>query len=298
VGYLSIGSATDPRRKALFGAFQQGLRDLGYTEGKNISIEVRVAEETYDRLPGLAAELARLKVDVIVAYSTPAAQAAQKATGTIPIVMTNVVDPLRTGLVASLGRPGKNITGLSLMAPEVIGKQMQLLRELIPRLSLVAVLWNPANASNVPQLREAEKASRSLGLQLQPLEAGGPEDLDGAFAAMTSERAGGVLVVVEGVFIDSRTRIARLAENARLPVVYGLREHADAGGLMFYGANPADLTRRAAVFVDRIIRGAKPGDLPVEQPTKFELVINLKTAKALNLTIPPSLLARADQVIE
>lgn len=298
VGYLSIGSAADPRRGALLSAFQQGLRDIGYVEGKHIFIEPRFSEENYDRLPALAGELVRLKVDVIVAYSTPAAQAAQKATGRIPVVMTNVVDPLRTGLVASVGRPGGNVTGLSLMAPEVIGKQMQLLKELVPGLSRVAVLWNPTNASNAPQLREAEKAANSLALHLQPLEARGPEDLDRAFAAMTKEQAGGLVVVVEGVFIDSRARIARLAETARLPVVYGLREHAEAGGLMFYGANPADLNRRAAVFVDRILKGAKPADLPVEQPTKFELVLNRKTAKALGLTIAPALLQRADHVVE
>jgi putative ABC transport system substrate-binding protein len=298
VGYLSIGSATDPRRAALFSAFQQGLRDVGYVEGTNIVIEARFSEENYDRLPGLAAELVRLKVDVLVAYGTPAAQAAQEATGTIPIIMTNVVDPLRTGLVTSLGRPGRNITGLSLMAPEVIGKQMQLLKELIPRLSRVAVLWNPTNASNAPQLREAEKAAKLLTLHFQPLEVRGLEDLDRAFTAMTRERADGLLVVVEGVFIDGRARIARLAETARLPVVYGLREHVDAGGLMFYGANPADLNRRAAVFVDRIFKGAKPADLPVEQPTRFELVLNLKAAKALGLTISPALLQRADQVME
>jgi putative tryptophan/tyrosine transport system substrate-binding protein len=298
VGYLSIGSASDPRRAALLGAFQQGLRDLGYVDGKNIFIEVRFDEGRYDRLPGLAVELVRLKLDIIVAYSTPAAQAAQKATGAIPIVITNVVDPVRTGLVAGLGRPSRNVTGLSLMAPEVIGKQLQLLKELIPKLSRVAVLWNPTNASNLPQLREAEVAAPALGLRLQPSEARGPNDLDRAFAAMTRERAGGLLIVVDGLFIDNRTQIVRLAEKARLPVVYGLREHAEAGGLMFYGANPADLNRRAAIFIDKILKGAKPGDLPIEQPTKFELVINLKTAKALGLTISPSLLARADQIIE
>jgi putative ABC transport system substrate-binding protein len=200
--------------------------------------------------------------------------------------------------VAGLGRPSRNVTGLSLMAPEVIGKQLQLLKELIPKLSRVAVLWNPANASNLPQLREAEVAAPALGLHLQPLEARGPDDLDRAFAAMTRERAGGLLIVVDGLFIDNRTKIARLAEKARLPVVYGLREHAEAGGLMFYGANPADLNRRAAIFIEKILKGAKPGDLPIEQPTKFELVINAKTAKALGLAIPPSLLARADQIIE
>jgi putative ABC transport system substrate-binding protein len=298
IGYLSIGSASDPRRVALFAALQEGLRDVGYVVGKSVFIEARFSEGTYERLAELAAELLRLKVDIIVAYATPAAQAAQSATTTTPIVMTNVVDPVSTGLVAGLGRPGLNVTGLSLMAPEVIGKQMQLLKELNPRLSRVAVLWNPANPSNIPQFREAERAAQALGLHLQSLEARAPKDFDSAFAAIARERAGGVIVVVEGVLIDSRLRIARLAEKARVPAVYGLREHAEAGGLMFYGANPVDLNRRAAIFVDKILKGAKPGDLPVEQPTKFELIINLSTAKALGLTIPPSLLARADQVIE
>src|SRR5262249_24999735 len=246
----------------------------------------------------LAAELVRLKVDIILAYSTPAAQAAQNATGTIPIVMSGVVDPLRTGLVADLGRPGRNVTGLSLMAPEVIGKQMQLLQELVPKVSRVAVLWNPSNPSNVPQLREAEVAAQTLGLRLQALEVRSPTALDPAFAAMTREHGGAFITLADGVSIDNRTRIARLAEKARLPAVYGLREHAEVGGLMFYGADPADLNRRAALFIDKILKGAKPTDLPVEQPVKFELVINLKTAKALGLTIPPSLLLRADQVLE
>jgi len=298
VGYLSIGSASDPRRVALLGAFRQGLHDLGYVEGKSILIEARFAEGSYDRLPDLAAELVRLKVDIIVAYSTPATRAAQGATGTIPIVMSGVVDPLRTGLVAGLGRPGKNVTGLSLMAPEIIGKQMQLLTELLPKLSRVAVLWNPTNPSNVPQLREAEMAAQTLGLQLQSLEVRGSNDLDTAFAAMTREHAGAVVVLVDGLFVDNRTRFARLGEKARLPAVYGLREHVESGGLMFYGATPADSNHRAALFVDKILKGAKPADLPVEQPIKFELVINLKAANALGLTIPPSVLARADQVVQ
>ena len=298
VGYLSIGSASDPRRAALLGAFQQGLRDLGYVEGKNIRIEVRFAEGDYDRVPDLAAELVRLKVDIIVAYSTVATRAAQNVTRSIPIVMSGVVDPVTTGLVAGLGQPGGNVTGLSLMAPELVGKQLQLLKELVPKVSRVAVLWNPANASGRPQLREAETAARVLGLRLQPLEARGPDELDRAFAAMTRERAGGVIVLVDGVLIDSRIQIARLAEKTRLPAVYGLREHAEAGGLMSYGASPADLNRRAAIFVDKIHKGAKPATLPVEQPTKFELVINMKAAKTLGRAIPRSLLQRADQVIE
>ncbi len=298
VGYLSIGSASDPRRAALLGAFKQGLRDVGYVEGKSLLVEIRFDEGDYNRLPDLAVELARLKVDIILAYATPAALAAQKATKVIPIVLSGVVDPVRTGLVASLGRPGANITGLSLMAPEVIGKQMQLLKELAPKGSRMAVVWNPANPSNLSQLREARVAAHALGLRLQPLEARDPDDIDRAFAAMTSERAEGLIVVVDGVFIGNRIRIARLAEKARVPAVYGLREHVEAGGLMFYGASPADLNRRAASFVDRILKGAKPAELPIEQPTAFELVINLKTAKALGLTIPPSLLQRADRVIE
>jgi putative tryptophan/tyrosine transport system substrate-binding protein len=297
-GYLSPGSASDPRRAALFGAFQQGLRDFGYVEGKTIRIEARFAEGNYDRLPDLAAELVRLKVDVIVAYATPAVQAAQKATRTIPIVMTAVIDPVATRLVAGLGRPGGNVTGLSMMAPEVVGKQLQLLRELLPKVVRVAVLWNPANAGDGPQLREAKTAARALGVQLQPLEARDPSEIDRAFAAMTREHAGALLVLVDAMLIDNRTRIVRLAEKTRLPSVYGQRENAEAGGLMVYGASTIDLNLRAANFVDKILKGAKPGDLPVEQPTTFELVINLKTAKTLGLTIPQPLLQRADEVIQ
>ena len=298
VGYLSIGSASDPRRVAISDAFRQGLHDLGYIENKNISIETRFAEGDYDRLPGLAVELVRLRVDVIAAYSTPAVKAALGATRTIPIVMSGVVDPVATGLVVSLGRPGGNVTGLSLMAPEIVGKQMQLLKELVPKLSRVAVLWNPANPSGAPQLREAEVAARMLRVRLQPLEARNSNDLDRAVAAMTREGAGGIIVIVDGVFIDSRTHIAHLAEKARLPAVYGLREHVETGGLMFYGASPVDQSRRVAGFVDKILKGAKPADLPIEQPTTFELVINLKTAKALGLTIPQSILIRADEIIQ
>ena len=298
VGYLSIGSASDPRRAALLEAFKQGLRDLGYVDGKNILLEVRFAEGDYDRVPDLAAELVRLKVDVLVAYSTVATRAAQNATRSIPIVMSAVVDPVTTGLVAGLGQPGGNVTGLSLMAPELVGKQLQLLKELVPKLSRVAVLWNPANASGGPQLREAEIAARALGLGLQPLQARGPDDIDRAFAAMTRERAGAVIVVVDGVLIDNRSRIATLAEKARLPAIYGLREHVQAGGLMFYGANLADQNRHAAIFVDKILKGAKPANLPIEQPTTFELVVNLKAAKTLGLAIPQSLLLRADEVIQ
>jgi putative ABC transport system substrate-binding protein len=298
VGYLSTGSASDPRRVALLAAFRQGLHGLGYVEDKNIIVEVRFDEEDYDRLPALAVELVRLKVDIILAYSTPAAKAAQNATRSIPIVMSTVVDPVKTGLVAGLGRPGANVTGLSLMAPELIGKQMQLLKELVPKGSRVAVLWNPANASNEPQLRQAKAAAHALGVKLQPLETREPNALESAFTAMRRERADAVIVLVDGMLVDNRTGIARLAAKTRLPAVYGIREHVEDGGLLFFGASPSDLNRRAATYVDKILKGAKPGELPVEQPEKFELVINLKTAKALGLTIPPSLLLRADQVIE
>jgi ABC-type uncharacterized transport system substrate-binding protein len=279
-------------------AFRQGLRELGYVEGQSIAIEYRSAEGKYERLSDLAAELVRMKLDVIVAVATPAVHAAKQATKAIPIVMLSVGDPVATGFVASVARPGGNITGLANIAPELVGKQLQLLREVLPKLSVVGVLWNPANPSGAPQLREAEAAARALGVRVQPLEAQGPSDIDRAFVAMTRERAGALLVLSDSMLIVQRERIADLAAKNRLPAVYGLRLHAEAGGLMAYGANLLDLARLTATFVDKILKGAKPGDLPVEQPTKFELVINLKTAKALGLTIPQSLLLRADQVIE
>ena len=298
IGFLSPSSPSDSRNPLRLGALRQGLRELGYVEGQNIGIESRWAEGKYDRLPDLAAELVRLKVDVIVTYSPPAIQAAKQATQTIPIVMGGVIDPVATGFVASLARPGGNLTGLSLMAPELVGKQLEILKEVVPKVTRVAVLGNPANAGTAPQLRHAQDAARALKVQLQPLEARAPNDIDRAFAAMTKEGAGAVVVLVDAMFVDQRTRIADLAARHRLPSVYGLMDFAEAGGLMFYGANDTDRFRRAAIFVDKILKGAKPADLPVEQPTKFALVINLKTAKALGLTIPQSVLARADQIIE
>jgi len=211
--------------------------------------------------------------------------------------MSGVVDPVATGLVVGLARPGGNVTGLSLMAPEIVGKQMQLLKELIPTISRIAILWNPANPSGTPQVHEAEIAARALKVQLQLIEARNADDLDKAFTAVTRARADGMVVVVDGMFIDSRIQLARLAEKARLPAVYGLREHVEVGGLMFYGASPVDQARRAATLVDKILKGAKPGDLPVEQPTEFELVINLKTARALGVAVPQSVLVRADEII-
>jgi putative ABC transport system substrate-binding protein len=295
IGFLSPSSSADP---SILDAFREGLREVGYVEGQNITIASRWAEGKYDRLPGLAAQLVGLKVDIIVATAVPAIRAAKEATRTIPIIMAVVVDPMATGLVASLARPGGNITGLSSMAPQMTGKQLEMLKEVVPKASLVAVLWNPANAGNAPQIQQAQDAARALSVRLQPLGARGSSEIDSAFATMTSTQSGAVIVLVDAMLLDHRTQIADLAARRRLPAVYGLRDHAAAGGLMAYGPNRLDIVRRAATYVDKILKGAKPGDLPIEQPTKFELVINLKTAKALGLTIPPSLLQRADQVIE
>jgi len=279
-------------------AFRQGLRGLGYVEGQNIALEERWAEGRFDRLPSLAAELVRLKVDILVTASTPAAQAGQQATKSIPIVLTNVSDPVESGLVSSLARPGGNVTGLSLMHPELAGKRLELLKEVIPKLSRVAVLSNPANPIMPPLLRETEAAARALGVQLQVVEVRDPTDFDSAFSAMTRERAGALVVLPDAIFQNERTRIAGLAAKARLPAMYAWREAVDAGGLMAYGASVPDIFRRAATYVDKILKGTKPADLPVEQPTKFELVINLKAAKQIGLTIPPKVLAQADRVIK
>jgi len=237
-------------------------------------------------------------VDVIVTYTTPATQAAKQATGTIPIVIAAAIDPVSTGLVASLARPGGNVTGVSTMTPDLVGKQLQVLKEVLPKVSRVALLGNPANAGNAPQVQQAEVAARALGIRLQPLEARVPQDIDRAFAAMTTERAGGVIVLVDTMLTAHRTRIADLANRRRLPTVFGIIENLEAGGLMAYGPSVRDMFRRAAAYVDRILKGAKPADLPIEQPTKFELVINMKTARVLGLSIPPSLQVRADQIVE
>jgi putative ABC transport system substrate-binding protein len=295
IGFLSPRSASDAGRLA---AFRQGLRELGYVEGQNIAIESRWAEGEYDRLPGLAAELVRLKVDVIVTYAAPAIQAAKRATGTIPIVMAGAIDPVASGLVTSVARPGGNITGLSLMAPDLVGKQLAILKEVVPTVSRVALLGNPANTGNAPQLRHAQDAARVLGMRLQFLEARGPGEIDGAFTAMTRARAGAVIVLVDGMLADHRARIADLAVKSRLPAIYGLSDYPEAGGLMAYGPSVLDRFRRAATYVDKLLKGAKPADLPVEQPTKFELTVNLRAAGALGLTIPSSVLARADHVIQ
>jgi putative ABC transport system substrate-binding protein len=298
VGYLAGSLASAPY---LPQAFRQGLRDLGYVEGRSVVIEYRDAEGKLERLPALAAELVALKVDVIVAPGTPVALAAKQATRILPIVFPVAIDPIRSGLVTSLARPGGNVTGLSVLAPEVVGKGLELLRQAIPAVSRVVVLWQPGalgQRTEQEMLKESEVAGRALGLRLQFLEARRPEDFDRAFSEMTRAHASALTVLSSVMFVNERTRLVDLAAKNRLPAAYAQREFVDAGGLMSYGASVADLARRAATYVDKILKGAKPGDLPVEQPTKFELVINLRAAKALGFTIPPSLLQRADQVIE
>ncbi len=282
-------------------AFGQGLGERGYVDGRNIAIEYRWAEGSLDRLPGLAADLVRLKVDVIVVGSTPSALAAKQATKTIPIVAAVMADPVGDGLVASLGRPGGNVTGFTFIAPELVPKRLQLLQEAIPRVSRVAALWHPGaqgEHTTRDMLKEAEVAARALGMELQLLGVEGPNDFDRAFSAMTREHAGALIVFAGPMLYAERKRIVDFAAKQRLPAIYAWREPVAAGGLMSYGANIPDLFRRAAAHVDKILKGAKPGDLPVEQPTKFELVINLKTAKTLGLTIPQSVLIRADEVIQ
>jgi putative ABC transport system substrate-binding protein len=296
IGYLSPSSPADPRTQRFLEAFRQGLRKLGWVEGQQIAIEYRWAEERPKRLADFARELVSLNVDVIVASTTSASLRAKQATETIPIVSV-AVDPVATGLVTSLAHPGRNITGLSMMAPDLIGKQMEILKELVPTLSRVALLWNPNNVSNVPQLQQAQETAQALKVRLQPLEVRGLSELDSAFATMTKEQADAVIVLVDSMLVQHRTRLADLAAQSRLPAVYGLDDHAEAGGLLAYGPNVTDLHRLAATYVDKILKGAKPADLPVEQPMKFELVINLKTAQTLGLTMPPSLLMLADEVI-
>jgi putative ABC transport system substrate-binding protein len=298
VGFLAASSASDAANARWIEAFRQGLRDLGYVEGRNIVIEYRYAGEKYERLPALAAELVRLKVDVIVSHGTPGPLAAKHATSVIPIVMTSAGDPVASGLVSSLARPGGNVTGMSLMVPELGGKRLHLLKEIIPGISRVAVLWNATNPYNSLVVREMEATATTLGVQLQSLVVRGPDDFEGALAAAATGRAAALTAVEDPLTNTKRIQIVDFAAKSRLPAIYGIKEFVDAGGLMSYGVHFADSYRRAAAYVDKILKGAKPADLPVQQPTKFEFAINLKTAKALGLTIPPSLLQRADQVIE
>ena len=297
IGWLGVHLAPNPQARE---AFRQGLRDLGYGEGRNLVIEYRDAEGKFDRLPALAAELVALKVDVIVAPTTPAALAAKQATRTIPIVF-NAGDPVGIGLVTGLARPGGNATGLSALTVDLVGKCLELLTQAVPGLSRVAALWAPGTYGERMEkdmLKGAEVAARALGLRLQFVEARGPSDLEGAFSDMTRAHAGALTVLTSPMLFSERRRVVDLAAKNRLPAVYQFREYVDVGGLMSYGANAPDLFRLAATYVDKILKGAKAADLPIEQPTRFELVINLRTAKALGLVIPQSLLLRADQVIQ
>jgi len=297
IGFLALNPGANPHLRE---AFLQGLRDLGYVEGRTIVIEYRDAEGKLERLRALGAELVALKVDVIVTGGgTPVALAAQQATRTLPVVFSSATDPVTDGLVTSLARPGGNLTGLSNLAPELVGKCLEQLKEAVPKVGLVAVLWQPgAIGGRTDMLKPAEVAARALGVRLQFIEARGPADFDRAFSDMARAHAGALAVLGSAIFNSERRRLVDLAAKHRLPTVYTSRDFVDAGGLMTYGPNLADSFRRAAAYVDKILKGAKPADLPVEQPTKFELVVNLKTATALGLTIPPSLLQRADQVIQ
>jgi putative ABC transport system substrate-binding protein len=290
VGLLDYTAFWDPLR--------QGLRDLGYVEGQNIALEYRRSEGRSERLPDLAAELVRLKVDVIVTAGTPPTQAAMRATTTIPIIMVSIGDPLRTGLVASLARPGGNVTGNTILGAELAGKRLQLLKDILPNFSRVAFLWNPANASQIPHFDEIQAAARVLGLRVQSVEVRDSTEFESAFLKMMRDRPDALIMTADAMHQLHLAWIVDFTAKRRLPAMYQTKEYVEAGGLMSYGASQADLFRRAAVYVDKILKGAKPADLPVEQPSKFELVINLKTAKALGLTIPPSVLGRADHVIE
>jgi ABC-type uncharacterized transport system substrate-binding protein len=296
IGYLSVLSFSPMADR--IEAFRQGLRELGYVEGKNIVVEWRYGEEKPDRVSDLAAELVRLKVDVIVSGGNSATEAAKKATNSIPIVMTQASDPVASEFVASLARPGGIITGLSRLAPELGGKRLELLKEMVPKLSRVAVLGTSTSPGNAQELREVELAAGALGVKLQYLDVLSPKDIETAFRAAAKGRADVVLLMSGAVGSSQRKEIAALAVKSRIPAMYESARSVEAGGLVSYGVSFPDLDRRAAMYVDKILKGGKPADLPVEQPTKFELVINLKTAKQIGLTIPPAVLARADRVIK
>jgi putative ABC transport system substrate-binding protein len=296
IGFLSLSSGPNPNMDIF-----RGLRDLGWVEGQNLAVEYRWAAGREDQLPALATELVRLKVDVIVTSTTPAAQAAKQATTTIPIVMTFVADPVGSGLVVSLARPGGNITGMSTLAAGLVAKRLELLKAVVPRVNQMAALWEPGvlGERTMRSMREeTEVAARALGVRVKFIEARQSDDFERAFAVMREAHVGAVLVLPSPMLFEAHRHIVAHAAKSRLPVVYPWREAPGTGGLMSYATNFPNMYRRAAIYVDRILKGAKPGDLPVQEPTEFELVINLKTAKALGLTIPPLLLARADQVIE
>jgi putative tryptophan/tyrosine transport system substrate-binding protein len=296
IGYLTVGSLS--AISARIEAFRQGLRELGYVEGKNIVVEWRSLEGKADRLPDLAAELVHLKVDVIVTAGPQATHATKEATVTNPVVMTFDSDPVGSGFVASLARPGGNITGLSTLASEISGKQLELLKEIVPRLSRVAVLGSSTTPGNAQSLKETELAARAMKVELQYLDIRDPKDIEAAFRAASKAHADTVLVLPSPVFTSQRKQIVELAVKSRLPAIYRRSDFVEAGGLMSYAASQNDLDRRAATYVDKILKGAKPADLPVEQPVKFEFVVNLKAAKQIGLTIPPNVLVRADRVIK
>jgi putative ABC transport system substrate-binding protein len=295
VGYLEAGAAAGA---PFFQAFRDGLRDLGWVEGQSVTIELRAAEGRYERLPGLAAELVRLEADVIFASSTPAAVAAQRDTATIPVVIGRVADPVKSGLVASLARPGGNVTGWTHQGLELRVKYLDLLKEAVPEATRIGVLWNPANPIHGPSLRSIEATASALGVTLHPAGVRRPEEIETAFAGLARQGVHALTVFQDGLFLARGAEIVALAARHRLPAIYGTTDLVRQGGLMGYGVNLPQMYRRGAAFVDRILRGARPADLPVEQPTTFELVVNLGTARALGLTIPPSVLARADQVVE
>jgi len=297
IGFLAVGSRDG--RAFLINGFLQGLREHGYVEGQNIAIEYRFSEDRDDRLPELAAELVDLKVKLILASGTPASFAAKRATSTIPIVMGGIsANPVETGLVASLARPGGNVTGMSMMSSQLSGKRLELLKEIVPGLATVAVFWNPPNPAYGPILKELEAAAPTLGLKLQRLEVRVPGDFEGAFKSATRQRAGALMAPGDPLTANHRKVVADLALKYRLPATMDIKEFAEAGGLLSLGVDLVDSYRRAAKHVDKILKGAKPADLPMEEPTKFDLVVNLKTARALGLTIPQSVLLQATQVIQ
>ena len=300
IGYLAQGNPPDRAETGARDGFLQGLRELGYVEGRNLIIEYRWAELNFDRLPALAVELVQLKVDVIAAVATRAARAAKQATTTIPIVMTLSLHAVESGLVSSLAHPGGNITGMTGMSDELIAKRLELLKDAVPNLSRVAVLWNPVfyNMKPEPQWRAIEIAAPRVGVTLHSVEVRAPNDFEGAFISMTRSRVNALLVFPDPLTLSHRERIAQLAAKQRLPTIYQDRESVEAGGLMSYGGSFFDTSRRAAAFVDKILKGTKPADLPVEQPTTFDMVVNMKTAKALGIKIPYSIMLRATKVIE
>jgi putative ABC transport system substrate-binding protein len=298
IGFLTSGTREGAGADIRIAPFTQGLRELGYIDGRNIILETRYAEGRVERFPALAAELVNLKVDVLVATSTPGALAAKQATSTIPIVMAAVGEPVEVKLIESLAHPGGNITGLSLSAPQLAAKRLDLLKQTLPKLSRVTVLWNSANQGMQARFQETQRGAHLLGVSIQSIAIQSPDDFEPVFGTILKDRPESLLVLADTVTVANRQRAIEFAARNRVPAIYEVRVFVDDGGLMSYGIDMSDHYRRAAVYVDKILKGAKPADLPVQQPTKFELVINMKTAKALGLTIPPSLLQRADQVIE